>query len=181
MKIYEERSDSLSLANILMDLLRSHLMFKMFVVRSASSDDEYNAAGTNNVINDLKHFCSNRELRKEWETFSEFHIRYITENYSLNPIVQKFLLFELKLREQAEITEQEQWEREDNEELVYDFTSRIVWNPEKTKQEEWFSLRCLLEGIAILNPHIVEEEKYVELLQENMRELHEEISAENYE
>ena len=161
-KIYEERSNNLSYTDILLDLLVSNLIFKMLAVRNASDDSE------------------NENLLTEWKDFSLFHVHYIAENYPLNPTVHKYLLHELKLHEKTDITEQELWERDDNEELVYDYTNFIISNLKTINQEELNSLRYLFEGIILLNSHILEEEKYTELIQEHLKEFQNELSLKNY-
>ena len=179
-KIYEERSNNLSYTDILLDLLVSNLIFKMLAVRNASDDSEYDAPGSNPLINSLKLFCKNENLLTEWKDFSLFHVHYIAENYPLNPTVHKYLLHELKLHEKTDITEQELWERDDNEELVYDYTNFIISNLKTINQEELNSLRYLFEGKILLNCHILEEEKNTELIQEHLKEYQNELSLKNY-
>ena len=179
-QIYEERTNNLFTFNILIDLIKSKLMFKILCARTTSSEEEYNAKSSNQLYNDLKQVANNPQLLEEWKEFSEFHLRYISENYPLTPSVEKYIMFELKHYNQ-ELTDNETWEREDNQEVVYDFVWHILQNRDNINDEEWFSLRCLMESLVILNPPVLEEELFTDLISNNMKELTEEISSENFE
>ena len=179
-QIYEERTNNLFTFSILIDLIKSKLMFKILCVKTTSSEEEYNAKSSNQLYNDLKQVANNPQLLEEWKEFSEFHLRYISENYPLNPSVEKYIMFELKHYNQ-ELTDKETWEREDNQEVVYDFVWHILQNRDNINDEEWFSLRCLMESLVILNPPLLEEELFTDLISNNMKELTEEISSENFE
>ncbi len=178
-KIYKQRCDNIFFADMLLDILVSNLIFKLFVVRNASTDEEYNAPSSVAFLTKLKQVFNNEELNKEWLTFSRLHIEYVLTWEDLNPSVRKFLEFEFEYEHKDIFSETEIWEQGDNEELIFDYLTHLTEKPERIKTDEQ-SLRILLEGIVILHPHILVEERFQELIGDNMKELRSVLALENF-
>lgn len=177
-KIFKQRSDDIKIADMLLDLLVSNLIFKIFVLKNSDCRDGCNGQ-CGAVIDEIKKICDNKELNHEWLTLSRLHIFYQLETREeLNPSVRKYLHFEAK-KLGKELSEEELWEQGDNEELIFSFLDTIV-SDEPHLQKEETSLRLLLESVIILNLHIAEEDRFQDLIRNNEAMLKGQLALENY-
>ena len=177
-KIFKQRSDDIKIADMLLDLLVSNLIFKIFVLKNSDCRDGCNGQ-CGAVIDEIKKICDNKELNHEWLTLSRLHIFYQLETLEeLNPSVRKYLHFEAK-KLGKELSEEELWEQGDNEELIFSFLDTVV-SDEPHLQKEETSLRLLLESVIILNLHIAEEDRFQDLIRNNEAMLKGQLALENY-
>ena len=177
-KIFKQRSDDIKIADMLLDLLVSNLIFKIFVLKNSDCRDGCKGQ-CGAVIDEIKKICDNKELNHEWLTLSRLHIFYQLETREeLNPSVRKYLHFETQ-KLGKELSEEEIWEQGDNEELIFSFLDTIV-SDEILLQQEETSLRLLLESIIILNLHIAEEDRFQDLIRNNEAMLKGQLALENY-
>ena len=177
-KIFKQRSDDIKIADMLLDLLVSNLIFKIFVLKNSDCRDGCNGQ-CGAVIDEIKKICDNKELNHEWLTLSRLHIFYQLETREeLNPSVRKYLHFEAK-KLGKELSEEELWEQGDNEELIFSFLDTVV-SDEPHLQKEETSLRLLLESVIILNLHIAEEDRFQDLIRNNEAMLKGQLALENY-
>ncbi len=177
-KIFKQRSDDIKIADMLLDLLVSNLIFKIFVLKNSDCRDGCKGQ-CGAVIDEIKKICDNKELNREWLTLSRLHIFYMLETTEeLNPSVRKYLQFETQKLGKA-LSEEEIWEQGDNEELIFSFLDTIV-SDEILLQQEETSLRLLLESIIILNLHIAEEDRFQDLIRNNEAMLKGQLALENY-
>ena len=177
-KIFKQRSDDIKIADMLLDLLVSNLIFKIFVLKNSDCRDGCKGQ-CGAVIDEIKKICDNKELNREWLTLSRLHIFYMLETTEeLNPSVRKYLQFETQ-KLGKELSEEEIWEQGDNEELIFSFLDTIV-SDEILLQQEETSLRLLLESIIILNLHIAEEDRFQDLIRNNEAMLKGQLALENY-
>ena len=177
-KIFKQRSDDVKIADMLLDLLVSNLIFKIFVLKNSDCrDDCKGQCGA--VIDEIKKICDNKELNHEWLTLSRLHIFYQLETMEkLNPSVRKYLHFETQ-KLGKELSEEEIWEQGDNEELIFSFLDTAVSDETLLKKEET-SLRLLLESVLCLNLHIAEEARFQDLIRDNEAMLKGQLALENY-
>ena len=77
------------------------------------------------------------------------------------------------------LTEEETWEQGDNEELMYSYLDTVCASPSTLEREE-SSLRFLLEAILILNTHILEEERFKQLINDYETILKGQLSLQNF-
>lgn len=177
-KIFKQRSDDIKIADMLLDLLVSNLIFKIFVLKNSDCRDGCNGQ-CGAVIDEIKKICDNKELNHEWLTLSRLHIFYQLETREeLNPSVRKYLHFEAK-KLGKELSEEELWEQGDNEELIFSFLDTVV-SDEPHLQKEETSLRLLLESVIILNLHIAKEDRFQDLIRNNEAMLKGQLALENY-
>lgn len=177
-KIFKQRSDDIKIADMLLDLLVSNLIFKIFVLKNSDCRDGCKGQ-CGAVIDEIKKICDNKELNHEWLTLSHLHIFYQLETREeLNPSVRKYLHFEAK-KLGKELSEEELWEQGDNEELIFSFLDTVV-SDESLLQKEETSLRLLLESVIILNLHIAEEDRFQDLIRNNEAMLKGQLALENY-
>ncbi len=177
-KIFKQRSDDIKIADMLLDLLVSNLIFKIFVLKNSDCRDGCKGQ-CGAVIDEIKKICDNKELNHEWLTLSHLHIFYQLETREeLNPSVRKYLHFEAK-KLGKELSEEELWEQGDNEELIFSFLDTVV-SDEPHLQKEETSLRLLLESVIILNLHIAEEDRFQDLIRNNEAMLKGQLALENY-
>ena len=84
-KIFKQRSDDIKIADMLLDLLVSNLIFKIFVLKNSDCRDGCKGQ-CGAVIDEIKKICDNKELNHEWLTLSRLHIFYQLETMEeLNP------------------------------------------------------------------------------------------------
>lgn len=177
-KIFKQRSDDIKIADMLLDLLVSNLIFKIFVLKNSDCRDGCKGQ-CGAVIDEIKKICDNKELNHEWLTLSRLHIFYQLETREeLNPSVRKYLHFETQ-KLGKELSEEEIWEQGDNEELIFSFLDTVV-SDESLLQKEETSLRLLLESVIILNLHIAEEDRFQDLIRNNEAMLKGQLALENY-
>lgn len=177
-KIFKQRSDDIKIADMLLDLLVSNLIFKIFVLKNSDCRDGCKGQ-CGAVIDEIKKICDNKELNHEWQTLSRLHIFYQLETMEeINPSVRKYLHFETQ-KLGKELSEEEIWEQGDNEELIFSFLDATVSN-ESILQKEETSLRLLLESIVCLNLHIAEEDRFQDLIRDNEAMLKGQLALENY-
>lgn len=177
-KIFKQRSDDIKIADMLLDLLVSNLIFKIFVLKNSDCRDGCKGQ-CGAVIDEIKKICDNKELNREWLTLSRLHIFYMLETTEeLNPSVRKYLQFETQKLGKA-LSEEELWEQGDNEELIFSFLDTVV-SDEPHLQKEETSLRLLLESVIILNLHIAEEDRFQDLIRNNEAMLKGQLALENY-
>ena len=177
-KIFKQRSDDIKIADMLLDLLVSNLIFKIFVLKNSDCRDGCKGQ-CGAVIDEIKKICDNKELNREWLTLSRLHTFYRLETTEeINPSVRKYLQFETQKLEK-ELSEEEIWEQGDNEELIFSFLDTVVSN-ETMLQKEETSLRLLLESVVCLNLHIAEEARFQDLIMENEAMLKGQLALENY-
>ncbi len=177
-KIFKQRSDDIKIADMLLDLLVSNLIFKIFVLKNSDCRDGCKGQ-CGAVIDEIKKICDNKELNHEWLTLSRLHIFYQLETREeLNPSVRKYLHFETQ-KLGKELSEEEIWEQGDNEELIFSFLDTVVFD-ESLLQKEETSLRLLLESVIILNLHIAEEDRFQDLIRNNEAMLKGQLALENY-
>ena len=174
-KIFKQRSDDIKIADMLLDLLVSNLIFKIFVLKNSDCRDGCKGQ-CGAVIDEIKKICDNKELKL---TLSRLHIFYQLETREeLNPSVRKYLHFETQ-KLGKELSEEEIWEQGDNEELIFSFLDTVV-SDESLLQKEETSLRLLLESVIILNLHIAEEDRFQDLIRNNEAMLKGQLALENY-
>ncbi len=177
-KIFKQRSDDIKIAEMLLDLLVSNLIFKIFVLKNSDCRDGCKGQ-CGAVIDEIKKICDNKELNHEWLTLSRLHIFYQLETMEeLNPSVKKYLHFETK-KLGKDLSEEEIWEQGDNEELIFSFLDTAVSDETLLKKEET-SLRLLLESVLCLNLHIAEEARFQDLIRDNEAMLKGQLALENY-
>ena len=124
-KIFKQRSDDIKIADMLLDLLVSNLIFKIFVLKNSDCRDGCKGQ-CGAVIDEIKKICDNKELNHEWLTLSRLHIFYQLETMEeLNPSVKKYLHFETQ-KLGKDLSEEEIWEQGDNEELIFSFLDTVV-------------------------------------------------------
>lgn len=170
-EIYKEQTDNTVSANLLLDLLHANIFFKILVVGNSKYNDDTD--GNNSVINDLKALMKNHELNREWNRLSNLHLHYMLDNYeNIHPAVYHYLKFELSENSPDED------EQGDNEEVIISYLDSLVEEPAKIIREE-ASLRLLLECIVILDTHILEEERFGDIIRKNMRELEQVLAYED--
>ena len=163
---------------MLLDLLVSNLIFKIFVLKNSDCRDGCKGQ-CGAVIDEIKKICDNKELNHEWLTLSRLHIFYQLETMEeLNPSVKKYLHFETK-KLGKDLSEEEIWEQGDNEELIFSFLDTAVSDETLLKKEET-SLRLLLESVLCLNLHIAEEARFQDLIRDNEAMLKGQLALENY-
>ena len=176
-KNYRLRSDDIKLADALLDLVVSNLIFKVLVLKNSLCKE-----GCNNkcgiIIERIKTICEDRNLQKEWKILSQLHIEHNLEKEELNASVAKYVKFEFEHFGQA-LSEEETWEQGDNEELIYSYLDTVCASQSTLEREE-NSLRFLLEAILILNTHILEEERFKQLINDYETILKGQLSLQNF-
>lgn len=176
---YEQQADDLKITRVLLDLLLANTIFKTLVACINCSKDECESC-SNRIFKSLEQLCSERSLHNEWKKFSIFHLRFVYENYAeLNPAVQNYLYWEMK-HVNTDISADEELicQQEENEDVVIEYLYNVLANEQKLLQEE-LSLRCLFETILILDTHILNEERFKELIENNKPALQNVLAYEN--
>ena len=176
-KNYRLRSDDIKLADALLDLVVSNLIFKVLVLKNSLCKEGCdNKCGI--IIERIKTICEDRNLQKEWKILSQLHISHNLQKEELNASVAKYVKFEFEHFGQI-LTEEETWEQGDNEELIYSYLDTVCASQSTLEREE-NSLRFLLEAILILNTHILEEERFKQLINDYETILKGQLSLQNF-
>ena len=167
---YEQKTDNLKIAKILLDLLFSNNIFKMFAACCSCSNTDCSDC-SNRVFKQLEQLCAETPLRQEWKEFSIFHLHYMLDNgVDLNPSVQVYVDWELKNYNNTQLQIIELEEQGDNEELILEYLDTVTVNTERIRQEEK-SIRLLFESILLLNTNILKDERFQEIIEKNSNQL----------
>ena len=167
---YEQKTDNLKIAKILLDLLFSNNIFKMFAACCSCSKTECQDC-SNRVFKQLEQLCAETPLHQEWKEFSLFHLHYMFDNMvDLNPSVQVYVDWELKNYNNTQLQIIELEEQGDNENLIFEFLDTVTVNTERIQREEK-SIRLLFESILLLNTNILKDERFQGLIYENSDQL----------
>ncbi len=164
---YEAKTDNLKIAQILLDLLFSNNIFKMFAACCSCSKSECEDC-SNRIFHQLEQLCAETPLHHEWKEFSLFHLHYILDNFAdLNLSVQVYTSWELhnKNNPQADV-----YEQGDNEELIIDYLYSVLSDKKKIKREQ-DSLRFLFESILLLNTNLIKDERFQDIIIGNAADL----------
>ena len=176
-KKFQQRSDDVKLADALLDLVVSNLIFKVLVLKNSLCKEGCdNKCGV--IIERIKTICEDSNLQKEWKILSQLHIEHNLEKEELNATIAKYVKFEFEHFGQA-LSEEETWEQGDNEELIYSYLDTVCASQSTLEREE-NSLRFLLEAILILNTHILEEERFKQLINDYETILKGQLSLQNF-
>ena len=167
---YEQKTDNLKIAKILLDLLFSNNIFKMFAACCSCSKTECQDC-SNRVFKQLEQLCAETPLHQEWKEFSLFHLHYMLDNMvDLNPSVQVYVDWELKNYKNTQLQIIELEEQGDNEELIIEYLYTVTMDTERIRQEE-NSIRLLFESILLLNTNILKDERFQEIIEKNSDQL----------
>ena len=167
---YEQKTDNLKIAKILLDLLFSNNIFKMFAACCSCSKTECQDC-SNRVFKQLEQLCAETPLHQEWKEFSLFHLHYMLDNMvDLNPSVQVYVDWELKNYKNTQLQIIELEEQGDNEELIIEYLYTVTMDTERIRQEE-NSIRLLFESILLLNTNILKDERFQEIVTQNSDQL----------
>lgn len=167
---YEQKTDNLKIAKILLDLLFSNNIFKMFAACCSCSKTECSDC-SNRVFKQLEQLCAETPLHQEWKEFSLFHLHYMLDNMvDLNPSVQVYVDWELKNYKNTQLQIIELEEQGDNEELIIEYLYTVTMDTERIRQEE-NSIRLLFESILLLNTNILKDERFQEIIEKNSDQL----------
>lgn len=167
---YEQKTDNLKIAKILLDLLFSNNIFKMFAACCSCSKTECSDC-SNRVFKQLEQLCAETPLHQEWTEFSLFHLHYMLDNMvDLNPSVQVYVDWELNHKNNSQLTTENIYEQGDNEELILEYLYSVTMDTERIQMEE-SSLRLLFESILLLNTNILKDERFQEIVTKNSDQL----------
>lgn len=167
---YEQKTDNLKIAKILLDLLFSNNIFKMFAACCSCSKTECSDC-SNRVFKQLEQLCAETPLHQEWTEFSLFHLHYMLDNMvDLNPSVQVYVDWELNHKNNSQLTTENIYKQGDNEELILEYLYSVTMDTERIQMEE-SSLRLLFESILLLNTNILKDERFQEIVTKNSDQL----------
>ena len=167
---YEQKTDNLKIAKILLDLLFSNNIFKMFAACCSCSKTECSDC-SNRVFKQLEQLCAETPLHQEWTEFSLFHLHYMLDNMvDLTPSVQVYVDWELNHKNNSQLTTENIYEQGDNEELILEYLYSVTMDTERIQMEE-SSLRLLFESILLLNTNILKDERFQEIVTKNSDQL----------
>lgn len=167
---YEQKTDNLKIAKILLDLLFSNNIFKMFAACCSCSKTECSDC-SNRVFKQLEQLCAETPLHQEWKEFSLFHLHYMLDNMvDLNLSVYIYVDWELNHKNNSQLTTENIYEQGDNEELILEYLYSVTMDTERIQMEE-SSLRLLFESILLLNTNILKDERFQEIVTKNSDQL----------